>query len=65
MLDEGITNFLFLPMGDLIILCEYCRTFYHQNDDLLYKYQISNVWIFFITFGRLDVGIAFGGQDPP
>jgi len=28
------------------------------------KYQISNVWIFFITFGPLDVGIAFGGQDP-
>jgi len=51
--------------GILIILCEYCRTFYHQNDDLLYKYQISNVWIFFITFGWLDVGIAFGGQDPP
>jgi hypothetical protein len=31
-------------------------------DWFIYKYQISNVWIFFTTFGALNVGI--GGQDP-
>jgi hypothetical protein len=30
----------------------------------IYKYQISNVWIFLITFSPLDLGIAVGGQDP-
>jgi hypothetical protein len=25
---------------------------------------INIIWIFFITFGPLDVGIAFGEQDP-
>jgi hypothetical protein len=23
------------------------------------------IWIFLIAFGPLNVGIAFGGQDPP
>jgi hypothetical protein len=26
---------------------------------------INIIWIFLIAFNRLDVGIAFGGQDPP
>jgi hypothetical protein len=25
---------------------------------------INIIWIFFIAFGQLNVGIAFGGQDP-
>jgi hypothetical protein len=25
---------------------------------------INIIWIFFITFDPLNVGIAFGGQDP-
>jgi len=29
----------------------------------IYKFQISNVWIFLITFNPLDLRIAFGGQD--
>jgi hypothetical protein len=25
---------------------------------------INNIWIFIIAFGPLNVGIAFGGQNP-
>ncbi len=25
---------------------------------------INVIWIFFIAFSPLDVGVAFGGQDP-
>ncbi len=55
------------PFNAGVVLSFFIRMMICFNGFVLFiniKYQISNVWIFLITFDPLDVGIAFGGQDP-
>jgi uncharacterized membrane protein YccF (DUF307 family) len=63
MLDESIANSMLLPKGDLTI---HCPTFFIRMMICFngFALVINIIWIFLIAFNPLNVGIAFGGQDP-